>query len=437
MVYLGMLRNNRAYLAAFVLALSAGISLPAVSQTDTSLHEYNYYESGKLELNTGNFEAALDHYHALEKEYPKSQYLEQAQLEIAYTYYKLGKHEATIELLNKFIERNDKNAHLPYAYYLAGLSEYKFSLDLIETSSSSENVKNISDATQKTLSYFTTLIDKFPDSQYADDAKEKTTHLLEKVILHRVVSNEDNKLQTRLARIKKESALSVDWLMKQSPRRYTLQLIRAPYYDTVFKVALQYQLADKATIIETYSTTGVEYTLLYGIFRNKEKAMNEGATLPSALLDSKPQVRELASLQSEIKKSRLIQADLSRSQLNAEVALAKPTVETAPKPMFEEGVAYREKWLLKQTPDHFTVQLSGASTEGAIVSYINEHELIGHVAYFKSNRQGKEWYSLLHGSYKDKESAVNASKTLSEQLGIEHPWVRNYKSVHVSIGNAQ
>ena len=432
-----MLRNKQLCLIALVLSLAIGHGAFAATKTNTLMVEYNHYENGKTELNAGNYQAAIQHYKTLGELFPDSTYRQQAQLETAYAYYKLNNNDAAISVLTQFIADNEKHPHLPYVYYLAGLSQYHYSLNLIDTADS-EKQQEITDSTQKTLAFFGRLVEDFPDSQYTTDAKEKTSQLLEKVIVYRVKLKENNNNQTRQARIQKESERAIGWLMKQPSNRYTLQLVRNSSYDEVFKVAFQYRLEDKATIIETHTETGTEYTLLYGIYRNKHKAMEAGSRLPSAILNTKPWVRKLSDLRAEIKQSRIILANQPHQQkpANTEQTAAAQTAADI-SATFPDGIAYREPWLLKQNPQYFTIQVSGVSSEDHVISYIREHNLVNKAAYYKTDREGKEWFSLLHGSYEDKQAAIEASEKLSSSLGVKRPWIRSYQSVQTSIRNAQ
>ncbi len=434
-----MLKIKQLCSIALVLTLAVSHSASATTKTNTLMVEYNHYENGKTELNAGNYQAAIQHYTTLGELYPNSTYIQQAQLETAYAYYKLGDNDATISILTQFIADNKKHPHLPYVYYLAGLSQYHYSLNLIANTPDKTNQDGITNSTEQTLAYFSTLVDNYPDSQYTKDARDKTSHLLEKVILYRVSLEEKDNAIPRRARIWQESERAISWLMKQPKNRYTLQLVRDPNYDNVFKVAVQYKLANKATIIETHSAAGTEYTLLYGVYSTKRRAMEAGSRLPNAILDSKPSVIKLSTLKTEIKQSRVFLANQSpqpKTQNNDQTETAS-TLDASISAMFPQGIAYREPWLLEQNPQYFTIQVSGLGDEKHVISYIKKHNLVNNAAYFKTNREGKQWFSLLHGSYEDKQSAIEASEKLSSSLGIKHPWVRSYKSVQTSIRNAQ
>lgn len=427
-----------------VLVLAAGLSAPGFGRAadEGLLAEYNYYESGKIELNAGNYQQAIVHYTNLQKLYPESPYIPQAQLESAYAYYKLGDAQAAIDLLQGFLTEENKHPHKPYAVYLAGLSRYQEALQLMESATTGEGVARARAATQQAIDHFTRLVEQFPGSQYSEDGRQKTTYLLEKMVLHRIKSEEVSISQDRQKRIQAESERAMMWLLKQPASHYTLQLVRAPDYDTAFRVAIQYKLEKGATIIETETAEGKGYSLLYGTYPTKREAMQAGSGLPRAILQTQPWVRELSSLQAEIIESRLIAGGAQRgssaeSQAKqvppAPLALANSSSTNNDVPRTPH-----ERWLLSQKPTAFTVQLMGAGVEENVAAFINENNLTGQAVYYRSSRRdGSSWYSLLYGSYPDKSAALEGARQIGARLGIAQPWIRSFKGIQNEINSAR
>lgn len=424
------------------LPLLAGLLLAssAAAAEEDILAEYNYYESGKIELNDGNFQQAITHYSNLEKLYPKSAYIPQAQLEKGYAYYKLGNANAAIAQLKEFLTDENRHPHKPYAFYLAGLSRYQEALQLMETNSTRDGADRARRTTQQAIDYFTHLVEKFPASMYSEDARQKITYLLEKMVLLRIKTEGEILNQDRVKRIKAESDRSQAWLMKQPANHYTLQLVRAPDYDTAFKTALQYQLESKAMIIETDNGTGPGHTLLYGVYSSKRAAMEAGASLPPAILQAQPLVREMSSLHAEIVESRLIASGAKHEpQSDAQSRLAPPPAAAGtPAAPADDGTGGRyndhEQWLLSQPADAYTVQLMGTGSEEKITTFITANNLGAEARYYRYRRKdGRDWFSLLYGSYPSRQEAIAGGEQISGQLRIAQPWIRGFKGIHNEI----
>lgn len=421
------------------MVASLTIATPGWAADDTLLAEYNYYESGKIELNAGNYQQAITHYANLQRLFPDSLYIPQALLESAYAYYKLGDADAAIGQLQEFLGDDNRHPHKPYAFYLAGLSRYQEALRLLESATSAEGTERAREATRQALDYFSRLVDKFPDSLYSGDARQKSTYLLEKLVLHRIKTEEESASVTRQRRIETESDRAINWLMKQPANQFTLQLVRSPDYDTTFSVAQQYKLEKGTAIIETETADGKGYTLLYGIYGSKHDAMEAGAALPTPILQTQPLVRELASLQAEIVESRLIQAGMKRESIDVPQIRQAPPQPAEPVPAVSSKNIPRtahERWLLSQKPTAFTVQLMGSGSEDNLLAFINDNNLSGQTYYYRTKRKdGSSWYSLLYGSYPDKNAATEAARQIGNRLGVAQPWIRSFKGIQSEINN--
>jgi len=134
------------------------------------------YEQAEDKVDNGMLEQAIDQYEMILKSYPGSKYAIQARLDIAYNLLKQKKYNRAIIELDNFIERYPDLPPTPYAYYLKGVvAETKSSsiLDKLVTDSAQRDVESVSNA----YKYFIDLIEKFPESKYSVDAKNKLVGL--------------------------------------------------------------------------------------------------------------------------------------------------------------------------------------------------------------------------------------------------------------------
>ena len=130
------------------------------------------YELAEDKFSSGSIEQGIEKLELILAAYPGSKYAIQARLDIAYNLFKRKKYNRAILGLNKFIERYPSLPSTPYAYYLRGIiAEEKSSsiLDKIITDSAQRDVQSVRDA----YSYFSLLIDTFPDSKYSEEASKK------------------------------------------------------------------------------------------------------------------------------------------------------------------------------------------------------------------------------------------------------------------------
>ncbi|MFQ5642735.1 MAG: outer membrane protein assembly factor BamD [Thiogranum sp.] len=135
------------------------------------------YNRAKQALNSGDYETAINTFERLEARYPFGKYAQQAQLEIAYAYYKFDEPDSSIATTDRFINNNPGNPHLDYAYYLKGLANYTRGENIIDRLAPREPSERDTRALRDSFNDFTQLVTKFPDSRYTPDAKQRLVYL--------------------------------------------------------------------------------------------------------------------------------------------------------------------------------------------------------------------------------------------------------------------
>ncbi len=135
------------------------------------------YKRAKDALAASDFETAINTFEKLEARYPFGKYAQQAQLEIAYAYYKFDEPDSAIAAADRFIRNNPGNEHLDYAYYLKGLANYTRGMSIVDRLARREPSERDTRALREAFADFTTLVKKFPDSRYAEDARKRLIYL--------------------------------------------------------------------------------------------------------------------------------------------------------------------------------------------------------------------------------------------------------------------
>lgn len=135
------------------------------------------YNRAKQALNAGDYETAINTFERLEARFPFGKYAQQAQLEIAYAYYKFDEPDSSIATADRFINNNPGNPHLDYAYYLKGLANYTRGANIVDRLSPREPSERDTRALRDSFNDFTQLVKKFPDSRYTPDAKKRLVYL--------------------------------------------------------------------------------------------------------------------------------------------------------------------------------------------------------------------------------------------------------------------
>ncbi len=92
-----------------------------------------------------------------------------------------------------------------------------------------------------------------------------------------------------------------------------------------------------------------------------------------------------------------------------------------------------ESWLLRQKPTAYTLQLIGVRGEQAVKQFIQKNGLRGEVAYFRTQRDGRPWFSVVYGIYPDRAAALAARHRLPGGQGRSDAWPRTLGSIQQLI----
>ncbi len=154
------------------------------SQPVEVMPEEDLYRKAKEKLDSGSYTRAIELYQALETRYPFGKYGPQVLLDLAYAYYKQGDAESALATLDRFVKIYPNHQRLDYAYYLRGLVHTRQSLGFVERYFPLDLSKR--DPTPLAQGYqdFVTLLETFPESEYAPEAERRRFALFNLMALH-------------------------------------------------------------------------------------------------------------------------------------------------------------------------------------------------------------------------------------------------------------
>ena len=138
-----------------------------------------FYGAAKEELNNGNYENAIKLYEQLESKFPFGRFAQQAQLEVAYAYYKQGDSAQSVSALDKFIKLHPNHPNIDYALYLKALVNFKEDLGPLARVISQDLADRDPKAARESFEGFKELVTRFPDSRYTPDSRERMVYLVE------------------------------------------------------------------------------------------------------------------------------------------------------------------------------------------------------------------------------------------------------------------
>jgi len=176
MGYLNFMRLSSLLLILMVL-LNACSLLPGKIDETKNWSAAKLYTEAKSNLGDGNYETAIDYFEKLEARYPFGRYAQQAQLEIAYAYYKYDEPDSAISAADRFIKTNPQHPNVDYAYYLKGLVNFSRGQSIIDKFLPRDLSQRDPGYARKAFFDFQKLVKRFPDSRYAGDARQRMVYL--------------------------------------------------------------------------------------------------------------------------------------------------------------------------------------------------------------------------------------------------------------------
>jgi len=135
------------------------------------------YDTAKTSMISGNYDRAILMYKQLQTRYPFGRYTEQAQLELAFCYFKSREPDNAIATLDKFIRTYPAHPNIDYAFYLKGLVNYQEISGFLQRIMPSRARDRDQSGGRQAFNDFNELLRRFPDSRYAPDARQRMVYL--------------------------------------------------------------------------------------------------------------------------------------------------------------------------------------------------------------------------------------------------------------------
>lgn len=174
-----MPRAPRALLPALLAAaaLMAGCASNVEDKTANWSTEKIAAEA-RDEMNGGSYDKAVPLLERLEGRAAGTPLAQQAQLDKAYAQYK-GKEKAqALATLERFMKLHPASPALDYALYLKGLINFNDDLGMFSWLSQQDLSERDQKAAKDSFETFRELVTRFPESRYAQDARQRMTYIV-------------------------------------------------------------------------------------------------------------------------------------------------------------------------------------------------------------------------------------------------------------------
>lgn len=165
-------------LALILVLLLSGCFLFGNKEEAANLSASKLFSDAMEDMDDKNYEQAIKKFETLEARYPYGRYAEQAQLEVAYAYYKQEDVASTTAACDRFIKLHPTHPNVDYAYYMKGLANFNENLGFIASLGGQDMTERDPKQARQSYDAFKELVTRFPDSKYTEDAAARMRFVL-------------------------------------------------------------------------------------------------------------------------------------------------------------------------------------------------------------------------------------------------------------------
>jgi outer membrane protein assembly factor BamD len=136
------------------------------------------YNEAKEEIAIANWRKARELLEKLEARFPFGRYAQQAQLEIAYTYYKEGDAVQAVSAAERFLKLNPNHPNADYVQYIKGVALFNDDLGMFGRRFGRDPTYRDPKAMREAFDAFKELVIRYPNSRYAPEATARMNYLV-------------------------------------------------------------------------------------------------------------------------------------------------------------------------------------------------------------------------------------------------------------------
>jgi outer membrane protein assembly factor BamD len=136
------------------------------------------YAQAKEDMASGAWEAAIKSLERVEGQAAGTLLAQQAQIDLAYAYWRSGERPQALAAIERFIKLNPSSPALDYALYLRGVINFNDDIGIMGSLAGQDMAERDSRASRDSYQAFKELVDRFPDSAYAEDARMRMAYII-------------------------------------------------------------------------------------------------------------------------------------------------------------------------------------------------------------------------------------------------------------------
>ena len=174
---MSVIQHVRPWVLWVPLMLACLVGCGSATKSDGDSAEKLYAEA-KDDLSSGSFDKAIKTLQSIEGRAAGTLLAQQATLDLAYAQYRTAERAAALATLDRFIKFNPSSPALDYALYLRGLVNFNDNLGIMSGLARQDLSERDQQASRDAHQSFKQLVQQFPQSRYADDARARMDYIV-------------------------------------------------------------------------------------------------------------------------------------------------------------------------------------------------------------------------------------------------------------------
>lgn len=188
------LRPLAVVLCALIITACAGKNRPedddptllnaGKSQEELLKEALTLYRDARERLESSDYSEALQRYDHLKARFPFSDFATQAELEGIYAHYRSFHPDEAISAADRFMRDHPRDTRIDYVLYVRGLTNFQTGESAFEFVPGYDPTRHDMGSARRAFDDFAQLVQRYPDSRYAADARQRMLYLRNRLARH-------------------------------------------------------------------------------------------------------------------------------------------------------------------------------------------------------------------------------------------------------------
>ena len=144
------------------------------------------YADAKDDLNSGNYDKAIKTLERVEGRAAGTLLAQQSLLDMAYAQWKTNERVQSVATIDRFMKLYPSSPAMDYALYLKGVVNFNDNLGILSSISRQNISERDQQASRDAYQSFKQVVDRFPESRYAPDARQRMVYIVNSLASYEV-----------------------------------------------------------------------------------------------------------------------------------------------------------------------------------------------------------------------------------------------------------